>query len=65
MPDSMFILVLVTVFHASGGVATATHSLPFETRAACEAARSAVVEAVNSTPGTFGRAASAVCVARR
>ena len=60
-----YVLVIITIFTNAQGIATHTQSVDFETRPACEAARSAITEQVITMKGQAGREIVASCHARR
>ena len=56
-----YVLILITVFSASNGVHSQTSYQEFASKAACEQAASAVVDAMRELKGTLGRDVIAQC----
>lgn len=57
----IYVLVVVTVFTASGSVATQTRFHEFSSHAACEVARVGIGKGVLQMKGTMGRELFAAC----
>ena len=59
-----YVLIIITVFTTTQGIASDTRFGEFDNRAACEAARADVERNVRSMPGQVGREVVAACYAK-
>ncbi len=59
-----YVLVVITVFSSSAGVASDTRFHEFSSRTACESARVEVERGVREMKGTLGRELFAACFPR-
>ena len=59
-----YVLVVITIFSTTNGIATDTRFQEFASRAACEAARGGLEDWAGRLKGTMGRELHAACYAK-
>ena len=63
--DLIYVLVVVTVFTSSAGLATDTRFHEFDSKSACNVARDGIVAGIDKLHGTLGRTVYAHCFAKK